>query len=76
MLKGGTTGLKVDLYTTHCPKCLVLEEKLKQKNIKYEEHTNVDEMIKLGYLTVPVLIVDAKEYSFGEAVQWVNSLEE
>lgn len=68
--------MKVDLYTTHCPKCLVLEEKLKQKNIKYEEHTNVDEMIKLGYLTVPVLIVDAKEYSFGEAVQWVNSLEE
>ena len=68
--------MKVDLFTTHCPKCLILEEKLKQKNIEYEEHTDVDEMIKLGYLTVPVLIVDAKEYSFGEAVQWVNSLEE
>lgn len=68
--------MKVDLFTTHCPKCLILEEKLKQKNIEYEEHTDVDEMIKLGYLTVPVLVVDAKEYSFGEAVQWVNSLEE
>ena len=68
--------MKVDLFTTHCPKCLILEEKLKQKNIEYEEHIDVDEMIKLGYLTVPVLVVDAKEYSFGEAVQWVNSLEE
>lgn len=68
--------MKVDLYTTHCPRCLVLEEKLKQKNILYTEHTNTEEMINLNYSLVPVLIVDNEQYSFGEAVQWVNSLEE
>lgn len=68
--------MKVDLYTTHCPKCLVLEEKLKQKNIPYTEHTNTEEMIKLNFSVVPILMVDNEQYSFGEAVQWVNSLEE
>lgn len=68
--------MKVDLYTTHCPRCLVLEEKLKQKNIPYIEHTNTEEMISLNYSIVPILIVDDEQYSFGEAVQWVNSLEE
>lgn len=68
--------MKVDLYTTHCPKCLVLEEKLKQKNISYTEHTNTEEMINLNFSVVPILIVDNEQYSFGEAVQWVNSLEE
>lgn len=68
--------MKVDLYTTHCPRCLVLEEKLKQKNIPYIEHTNTEEMINLNYSIVPILIVDDEQYSFGEAVQWVNSLEE
>lgn len=68
--------MKVDLYTTHCPKCLVLEEKLKQKNIPYTEHTNTEEMINLNFSVVPILMVDNEQYSFGEAVQWVNSLEE
>ena len=68
--------MKVDLYTTHCPKCLVLEEKLKQKNIPYTEHTNIEEMINLNFSVVPILMVDNDQYSFGEAVQWVNSLEE
>lgn len=67
--------MKVDLFTTHCPKCLVLEQKLKEKNIEYTEHTDVDQMLRMGYTTVPILTVDAKEYSFGEAVQWINSLE-
>jgi len=67
--------LKVDLFTTHCPKCLALEKKLEMKGISYIEHTDVDEMIKLGYTTVPVLTVDEKEFSFGEAIKWVNSWE-
>lgn len=68
--------MKIDLYTTHCPKCLILEEKLKQKNIPYTEHTDTEEMINLNFSTVPILIIDSKQYSFGEAVQWINSLEE
>lgn len=62
----------VKLYSTHCPKCRVLETKLIQKNIKYEEITDVDEMLKLDIKVVPQLEVDGKLLDFGEAVKWVN----
>lgn len=38
----------VIFYSTHCPKCKVLEIKLNQKNIKYTENDNVEEMLALG----------------------------
>ena len=31
----------VTLYSTHCPRCLVLEKKLKQKNISYQEVNDI-----------------------------------
>ena len=31
---------EIILYTTHCPMCLMLEQKLKEKNIKFKEETN------------------------------------
>ena len=38
----------VVLYTTNCPRCIVLEKKLKQKGIEFEARTDFDvkEMIK------------------------------
>lgn len=68
--------MKVDLYTTHCPQCMVLEKKLTQKDISYFEHDDIDEIRGLGYTSVPILVVDEKKMPFGEAIQWVNSLEE
>ena len=75
-LKRRKNKLNIDLYTTHCPQCTVLERKLAQKNITYTEHNDIDEMIKLGYNSVPILVIDGNEMPFGEAIQWVNSLEE
>ena len=48
----------ITLYTTHCPKCRVLEKKLAQKNVQYNEITDVSEMQKLGIKSAPVLEVD------------------
>ena len=62
----------VILYSTHCTKCKVLETKLKQKNIQYEECNNVDEMLSKGIQSVPYLEVDGKLLDFGKAVKWVN----
>ena len=62
----------IKLYSTHCPKCKVLEIKLKQKNIEYEECNNVDEMLSKGVMTVPILEVDGEMLDFGKAVKWVN----
>ena len=62
----------VKLYSTHCPKCRVLETKLKQKNIQYEECNDVDEMLSRGLTSAPYLEVDGELLDFGKAVKWVN----
>lgn len=64
--------MRVVLYSTHCPKCNVLEKKLKAKNIKYEEVNDVETMKEKGYLTVPVLEIDGKCLDFKEAADWLN----
>lgn len=64
----------VTLYTTNCPKCKVLEAKLKQKNIDFAVCDDEDEMIKRGFQSAPVLDCGDKVMMFGEAVKWVNSL--
>ena len=38
--------MDIKLYSTHCPKCIVLEKKLQQKNIPFEEINDVEIMTK------------------------------
>ncbi len=61
------------LYTTHCPKCRVVEMKLKQKNIPYTENTDVNEMLALNIHSAPALKVDDSIYEFKEAIDWINN---
>ena len=65
----------VTLYTTHCPKCRVIEKKLSQKNIKYKEISDQEVMIKLGFKSAPVLEVDGKYMNFGDANRWLMNYE-
>lgn len=65
--------LTVVLYSTHCPRCNVLEKKLKQKNILYEEVTDVEIMKEKGYLSVPVLEIDGVSMDFKTASNWINN---
>lgn len=62
-------------YSTHCPRCRVLEMKLKQKNIQYQTNTNVDEMLDKGIKEAPMLEVDGQLLNFAAAVKWINGLE-
>lgn len=62
----------VILYTTHCPKCKILEKKMADKNISYVECTDIDEMAKKDILSVPVLEVDGNMMDFVTANAWVN----
>lgn len=66
--------MSVVFYSTHCPKCLVLEKKLKQNNIEYEEINDIDIMSEKGYMSVPVLEVDGKAMDFKTANDWINNL--
>ncbi len=67
--------MSVVLYSTHCPKCNVLEKKLKQKNIQYEEVNDIDTIKSKGYLAVPILEIDGIGMDFKEANDWINSQE-
>lgn len=64
--------MNVVLYSTGCPRCNVLKAKLANKNIKYEEVNDEEYMLSIGLDEMPVLEVDGKRMSFGEANQWLN----
>jgi glutaredoxin-related protein len=63
---------KVIFWSTHCPRCKVLEVKLKQKGIDYEENNNVDEMTARGFKEAPKLEVDGVVMDFKQAVDWIK----
>lgn len=63
---------KVILWSTHCPRCKVLETKLKQKNIDFEENTDVEQMKSRGFQEAPKLEVEGTIMEFKEAVEWIK----
>lgn len=62
---------KIILYSTHCPKCTILEKKLKDKGVIYDEVNDVDTMIGLGFTEVPMLVINDRIMGFNEAVKWI-----
>ena len=75
MEHAAATGGCVTLYTTHCPKCRVLEIKLRQKNIPYTTVTDINKIIATGRKTAPILEVGGIFMEFGEALEWVKNHE-
>ena len=62
----------ITLYSTNCPRCSVLEKKLDAAGINYSINNDVDEMISLGFMEVPTLVVDEKTMTFKEAIDWIG----
>ena len=67
--------MKVVFYTIDCPKCRVLESKLKAKKVDFEECRDIEIMQEKGFENAPMLEVDGVVMNFGEAVKWINNLE-
>ncbi|MBQ2176821.1 MAG: hypothetical protein II453_17825 [Alphaproteobacteria bacterium] len=67
--------MKVILYSTGCPKCNVLTNKLNEKEVKYEIVNDIEVMAGLGISQVPVLSIDSVLLPFNKAIGWVNNLE-
>lgn len=64
---------KVILWSTHCPRCKVLTLKLQQKNIEFEENTDVEQMKAKGFQEAPKLeLSDGTIMGFKEAVKWIG----
>ncbi len=64
--------MDITFYSTHCPKCKVIETKLNKKGIKYEEIDDLDVMLAKGYKSAPMLVVDGKDMDFVKANKWLN----
>ena len=64
----------ITLYSTHCPKCNVLEKKLEKKGIEFElnDKFDVQELINKGFSTAPILQVDDEYMTFEKANKWLN----
>lgn len=69
--------MSVTLYSTHCPKCKVLEVKMKQKGIEYTVNDDVAYMMNVLHVqSAPSLQVDNGEIlDFSAALAWINAQE-
>ncbi len=65
--------MDVVLYSTHCPRCNVLEKKLNMKNIPYQINIDEEEMYRKGYFDLPVLEVKGEPLPFNAANMWINN---
>lgn len=69
----------IRLYSTHCPKCRVVEKKLEQAQIQYdlidakENPKVIEELTALGVQQMPVLMVDDKILGFSEIIKWIGA---
>lgn len=66
--------MEVILYSTNCPKCVVLGKKLSLANINYKLVTDADMMIEKGFMSAPMLEVDGRVMDFKSAIEWVNKI--
>ncbi len=65
--------MKIILYTIDCPKCKVLEKKMKLKGIEFEACHDVEEMRKLGITSAPQVRIDGGPLmDFKETNMWIN----
>ena len=65
--------MNIILYSTNCPRCKILKSKLDKKGITYSVVDDVDKMLSMGMVVVPVLEVDGVRMSFKEAINWINN---
>jgi glutaredoxin len=63
----------IKLFTIDCPQCIVLEKKLKAKNIEFERIDDREFLTQEGLTKFPILEVDGHRMEMPEANAWVNS---
>ena len=68
------------LYTTNCPKCIVLEKKLDNKNINYKKVEDIEKIMEIaneqGINTAPILEIDGEFLDFSHANTYINNMVE
>ena len=72
--------MDIILYTSNCPKCLILEKKLNEKKLSYETCTDIraiDEVLSHNdkITSFPFVQIDGQIYDFKAALNYVNKQE-
>lgn len=62
----------ITLFSTGCPKCRILKQKLDAAHIDYVVAQDLSELYEKGFMTVPILKIDNKYLEFSDAIKWVN----
>ena len=63
---------QITLYSTHCPKCKILQKKLDDKKIQYTLCEDIEVMKSKNIMSAPMLGVNDKILDFYNAVKFVN----
>ena len=68
-------NMSIVLYTIDCPNCLILEKKLKAKNIEFLKVSDKETIIAKGFgdSSFPILEVDGEMMNYKTAIQWINN---
>ena len=69
---------QITLYTSHCPKCQVLEKKLQKIGKEYfiveDEKTINDFCFSSGIQSLPILVVNSLIFDFNKAKSIIYSI--
>ena len=67
--------MNIVLYTIDCPNCIILEKKLKTKNIEFLRVSDEETIRAKGFgdSSFPILEVDGVAMGYKTAIQWVNN---
>lgn len=61
------------VYSTGCPKCKIIENKLNYNHIRYNIVSDIDVIKSKGYFSVPMVEYKGKVYNFSEANNLINN---
>lgn len=64
--------MNIILYSTHCPKCTVLEKKLQKANIDFKICDDERIMEEYNFPSLPMLQIDTSILDFSAAIKWVG----
>jgi hypothetical protein len=64
----------VKLFSSRCPMCLILEKKLKDKNIEFEIINDFKELPDLGFRSLPILRFGDKYMDFSDSMKFLSEM--
>ena len=79
-IKAKALPLDIFIYASEtCPRCLVIETKLKAKGLNYHKITNINDAVletlqAEGFTMLPIVSFDGEHMDFAHANQYIESM--